>query len=81
MHDFGKSGWFILILFYNLIIFFDEGTKGSNAYGESSKGNDIENKDLLGNSVFILFLLCGFYAFNAIIVHRFGEWLIIQFAK
>jgi uncharacterized membrane protein YhaH (DUF805 family) len=112
MHDLGKSGWFVLIPFYNLMIFFDEGTKGSNAYGESlkknftehtnginnygespkgsnahvvsAKGNDIENKDLLGYAVFMLFLLCGLYAFVAIIpgmISRAWEWLIIQFAK
>ena len=77
MHDFGKSGWFILIPFYNLIIFFEEGTKGSNAYGESlkesnahavsAKGNVIENKDLLGKLVFSLFVTCGVYALFTIL--------------
>ena len=30
MHDVGKSGWFILIPIYNLILAFTEGEKGEN---------------------------------------------------
>ncbi len=33
MHDVNKSGWFILIPIYNLILALTEGTKGSNDYG------------------------------------------------
>jgi biopolymer transport protein ExbB len=33
MHDVGKSGWFILIPIYNLILACTEGTKGENEYG------------------------------------------------
>lgn len=33
MHDVGKSGWFILIPIYNLILFCTEGDNGTNEYG------------------------------------------------
>ena len=36
MHDVGKSGWFILVPIYNLILVFTEGEKGEkdeNKYG------------------------------------------------
>ncbi|MEO8516152.1 MAG: DUF805 domain-containing protein [Flavobacterium sp.] len=39
MHDVGKSGWFILIPIYNLILACTEGTAGQNEYGEDPKGN------------------------------------------
>ena len=34
MHDVGKSGWFILIPFYNLVLMCTAGTKSANAYGD-----------------------------------------------
>ena len=37
MHDVGKSGWFLLIPIYNLILAVTEGTKGTNAYGADPK--------------------------------------------
>lgn len=37
MHDVGKSGWFILIPFYNLYLCIIEGEKGANQYGEDPK--------------------------------------------
>lgn len=37
MHDVGKSGWFLLIPIYNLILAFTEGEKGSNQYGADPK--------------------------------------------
>ena len=37
MHDVGKSGWFLLIPIYNLILAFTEGTKGDNEYGSDPK--------------------------------------------
>ncbi|MBK8622897.1 MAG: DUF805 domain-containing protein [Saprospiraceae bacterium] len=40
MHDVGKSGWYILIPLYNLILVLTEGDKGSNEYGPDPKGND-----------------------------------------
>jgi len=37
MHDVGKSGWFLLIPIYNLILAFTEGTQGENEYGADPK--------------------------------------------
>ena len=37
MHDNDKSGWFILIPIYNLILAFSEGTKGPNRFGADPK--------------------------------------------
>ena len=39
MHDVNKSGWFILIPIYNLILACTEGTKGDNQYGADPKPN------------------------------------------
>jgi uncharacterized membrane protein YhaH (DUF805 family) len=33
MHDHGKSGWFMLIPFYNLYLFIIDGEDGVNDYG------------------------------------------------
>ncbi len=40
MHDVNKSGWYILIPIYNLILACTEGTKGHNDYGNDPKGPD-----------------------------------------
>ena len=37
MHDNDKSGWFILIPIYNLILACTDGTKGANQYGPDPK--------------------------------------------
>ena len=37
MHDVGKSGWYILIPIYNLILALSEGTRGDNEYGSDPK--------------------------------------------
>ena len=37
MHDVDKSGWFLLITIYNLILACTEGTKGENEYGADPK--------------------------------------------
>ena len=37
MHDVGKSGWFLLIPIYNLILACTEGTNGDNEYGPDPK--------------------------------------------
>lgn len=37
MHDVGKSGWFLLIPIYNLILALTEGEKGENQYGQDPK--------------------------------------------
>nr|WP_297309504.1 DUF805 domain-containing protein [uncultured Flavobacterium sp.] len=41
MHDVGKSGWYILIPIYNLILACTDGDKGPNEYGEDPKENQI----------------------------------------
>ena len=38
MHDVDKSGWFVLIPIYNLILACTEGTHGPNEYGPDPKG-------------------------------------------
>ena len=38
MHDVGKSGWFVLIPIYNIILAATEGQRGPNEYGEDPKG-------------------------------------------
>ncbi|OWP63074.1 DUF805 domain-containing protein [Hymenobacter amundsenii] len=38
MHDVGKSGWFVLIPIYNLILACTEGDNGPNEYGPDPKG-------------------------------------------
>lgn len=51
MHDVGKSGWFILIPIYNLILAVSEGESGTNEYGEDPKRPGFENKiDEFGNN-------------------------------
>jgi len=34
MHDVGKSGWFLLVPIYNLILLCSESNPGSNNYGD-----------------------------------------------
>jgi uncharacterized membrane protein YhaH (DUF805 family) len=44
MHDVDKSGWFLLIPVYNVImLFLMEGTKGPNRYGEDPKGRKAQS--------------------------------------
>lgn len=38
MHDVGKSGWYLLIPIYNLVLACTNGTVGENEYGEDPKG-------------------------------------------
>lgn len=40
MHDVNKSGWYLLIPIYNLILACSEGTRGSNDYGHDPKGEE-----------------------------------------
>jgi uncharacterized membrane protein YhaH (DUF805 family) len=47
MHDVGKSGWFILIPIYNLILAVTEGEKGSNKYGPDPKNPEMSVEDHL----------------------------------
>lgn len=40
MHDVNKSGWFIIIPIYNIVLAFTDGTSGINDYGEDPKGRN-----------------------------------------
>ena len=42
MHDVNKSGWFMLIPFYNLILYCTDGTTGPNSYGPDPKRPEFE---------------------------------------
>ena len=42
MHDVNKSGWFLLIPIYNLILAATDGTKGDNKYGADPKIVDVK---------------------------------------
>ncbi len=51
MHDVGKSGWYILIPIYNLILACTNGQTGSNEYGEDPKGDPLqEDINAIGNA-------------------------------
>ena len=70
MHDVGKSGWFIIIPIYSLVLaFFKDGTVGNNKYGENPKEKNLQKRVLL-NSIMILlfsaFISCGLYALMTI---------------
>ena len=45
MHDVGKSGWFILIPIYNIILACTAGDTGPNEYGEDPKGGAVFGED------------------------------------
>jgi uncharacterized membrane protein YhaH (DUF805 family) len=47
MHDIGKSGWYILIPIYNIILLATEGDKGVNEYGPDPK-NDFSEINNIG---------------------------------
>jgi uncharacterized membrane protein YhaH (DUF805 family) len=42
VHDHDKSGWFILIPIYNLILYCMEGTRGPNRFGPDPKASDTD---------------------------------------
>ena len=44
MHDVGKSGWFILIPIYNIILACTNGDAGTNEYGNDPKGDILEDE-------------------------------------
>jgi uncharacterized membrane protein YhaH (DUF805 family) len=51
MHDVGKSGWYLLIPIYNLILAFTEGETGTNEYGPDPKGSGLEEEvDAIGRN-------------------------------
>jgi uncharacterized membrane protein YhaH (DUF805 family) len=47
MHDVNKSGWFVLIPIYNLILAATEGDSGSNEYGPDPKNPERATEDHL----------------------------------
>jgi len=49
LHDVGKSGWFILIPFYNLYLAVQDSEPGDNEYGPNPKGDADELKEFLAN--------------------------------
>ncbi|WP_299434489.1 DUF805 domain-containing protein [uncultured Maribacter sp.] len=46
MHDVGKSGWFLLIPFYNLYLLCTNGDEGTNEYGPDPKNPDSELNEI-----------------------------------
>ncbi len=47
MHDVGKSGWFMLIPFYNIYLAVQDSEAGSNQYGANPKTGELEIEDNL----------------------------------
>ena len=47
MHDISKSGWYIIIPIYNIILFASKGDKGVNKYGKAPQADnsEIDNSD------------------------------------
>jgi uncharacterized membrane protein YhaH (DUF805 family) len=51
MHDVGKSGWYCLIPFYNLVLACTEGNSGNNQYGADPKGTGLDDEiDAIGRN-------------------------------
>jgi|GEM_PF-211257 len=51
MHDVGKSGWYILIPIYNLILACTDSQTGSNEYGNNPKEDPLQDEvDAIGNN-------------------------------
>ena len=51
VHDVGKSGWFILIPFYNLYLVLSRGERGTNQYGSDPLSHELEEDiDAIGNN-------------------------------
>ena len=51
MHDVGKSGWFLLIPIYNLILACTPGESGTNEYGPDPKGSGLDDDiDAIGKN-------------------------------
>jgi uncharacterized membrane protein YhaH (DUF805 family) len=47
-HDLGKSGWWQLVPFYGLMMFFSAGDFGPNEYGDNPKGEGNAKYDAFG---------------------------------
>jgi uncharacterized membrane protein YhaH (DUF805 family) len=51
MHDVNKSGWYILIPIYNLVLAFTDGTEGPNQYGNDPKRPEmLDEIEMIGNN-------------------------------
>lgn len=46
VHDSGKSGWFVLVPFYNIYLVIIEGDRGSNEYGPNPEFNHDELNEI-----------------------------------
>ena len=46
MHDVGKSGWYLLIPIYNIVLAVTPGIVGENEYGSESKGLDLDSMQI-----------------------------------
>lgn len=52
MHDVNKSGWYLLIPIYNLILACTAGTEGPNDYGDDPKNPEfIDEIEQIGNNI------------------------------
>jgi len=65
MHDVNKSGWYILIPFYNLYLFLKKGDEGVNTYGTHAiKIDEVESVyfyRMIMSILFSLFFACLVY--------------------
>jgi uncharacterized membrane protein YhaH (DUF805 family) len=51
MHDVGKSGWYLLIPIYNLVLACTNGQTGGNEYGDDPKGDPLQEEiNAIGNN-------------------------------
>ncbi len=51
MHDTDRSGWYLLIPIYNLVLACTDGTPGENSYGADPKQPELQGEiDLIGNN-------------------------------
>ncbi len=44
IHDVGKSGWYLFVPIYNIILLASKGNRGKNKYGDDSKGSFLDNQ-------------------------------------
>lgn len=55
-HDLGKSGAWMFVPFWNILLFFAEGEKGENQYGQ---GTEVKSDETILPLLFFLILLIG----------------------
>ena len=70
MHDVGKSGWFIFIPIYSLILACEDGFKGDNEYGADPKANS-ESKTSGGFSSLMSALVIVISLIVGVIIYKF----------